>query len=984
MKVLIFLLVLSVTSFTYSKALTLNKFLFSTKYEYIEKSKLCPGGVTPDWAKKVIAADLAEAYIKNKLQSVDFPLYEFPNVTVIDSGFDVYNQQNNMHAVSFNSKAASRKTGKHYRDHDGHGTAVSGVIAAKDIGITHFLNLTSVRVTPPHAGGSVKNKHLNQAIKKACETSDIVNVSWGGLMDELGFLDPSRSSWYKTALAKGCLVFKSAGNSGYIHEYKKINLSNSNPLMTVGSTNHQNQVSLFSTSGMIYAPGEDVFTLLSHQHKYSKETYRKQCQNFSIPFAPISGTSFSSPISSGVAAQVLTILKLNEQVPSDPEQKISLIKRIMKASTLLNAEGHFSFRRINALAAVYIADQINSDNMNFSEEKLGNLISRHSLVSCEPFSCDEGDESNEQLNYCGQKYRHQIYTCSSDKIPKSSYLSLLSIQQKLGENKQNIFLSTLIPNELRKEDKFNQKVLQDLEANWQSNLKIENSKVVNEVKDFEEAIKLISLALKFDQQAFFTAKKLRELLNGAKYTFLNANNLFSDSTIHSKGRKIFSTVRDFYLKLSEDKVIEFLGTISTEKKGKYVYSHAINELEASLLIYLMKQKKDLSPIVRSTLEKKLKKMLSNFKQNKLLHSKYQYSFIRSNHKFFEELFDYYNISCLKEFKTIFGYEDLSIQFYCQYSEELSGAQKYNNSKKLYESRPDLYSELQKSIRIYLSSVYNKKPEKVENKDVDNVFKRIKKELDLTFMFNLFKHPDISDEEKAAVLKRRLVDQPSLELPYNLFSIAKTRSLLLKDQKFVGDYLDSLSSHIQSKITDQNIYYSYDLHYFNNNLEKLIFDSFTLNRSIFNFEKTLEVNSIHLKSLAERLVLLYKLESQTSFLKAQVDKFQKLNIGFVKERDRKNLRYGKPGYRESIDAQKKVYAKMILYRNKINSIDSFKGVFLKTISFFFNRKEEFEKVGQLEHYQKLFEPIRNDLLSKPGNFDHAMTLSISRFYNLDEV
>ena len=107
----------------------------------------------------------------------------FSNTAVIDSGFDGRSQLGSL-MVTPQLLKGYPEAGNEKIDPDGHGTAVSGMIAGKGVGFTKYVNLNIYRITKKFAGGSISSKNLTTSILNACKTSEIVNVSWGSSADE--------------------------------------------------------------------------------------------------------------------------------------------------------------------------------------------------------------------------------------------------------------------------------------------------------------------------------------------------------------------------------------------------------------------------------------------------------------------------------------------------------------------------------------------------------------------------------------------------------------------------------------------------------------------------------------------------------------------------------------------------------------------------------------------------------------------------------
>ncbi len=185
-----------------------------------------------------------------------------------------------------------------------HGTFVAGIIAANrnnDIGINGVatnVKIMALRVVPD---GDERDKDVALAIRYAVDNgADIINMSFGKtLSPEKRFVDDA----VKYAEEKGVLLVHSAGNDGSDNDSKRV-YPNCHYLdggfaknwITIGASakaRNKEIAAVFSNYGKesvdLFAPGVDIVSL------DTMNTYKKG-----------SGTSFSSPVVSGVAALVLT------------------------------------------------------------------------------------------------------------------------------------------------------------------------------------------------------------------------------------------------------------------------------------------------------------------------------------------------------------------------------------------------------------------------------------------------------------------------------------------------------------------------------------------------------------------------------------------------------------------------------------------------------------------------------------------------------
>jgi len=212
------------------------------------------------------------------------------------------------------------------------------------------------RVIPKGNKGSTSNDILRMAQYNACvDNADpdgiaVINLSWGGRLDEsqIEVDEITDKKFYEALAAKGCLIVKAAGNDNFRRD-RRDNLDDA--LLRVAAIDTSRELSWFSTVGEIAAPGSDTFVVTSQTLVQDPHRVRKPrlCEN-SPHQRFVNGTSFASPISAGIAAQVVRVLKFNKSfINMENGTRIKLVNRILHASTSLGA--------INGLRAVAIADQ---------------------------------------------------------------------------------------------------------------------------------------------------------------------------------------------------------------------------------------------------------------------------------------------------------------------------------------------------------------------------------------------------------------------------------------------------------------------------------------------------------------------------------------------------------------------------------------------------------------------------------------------------
>ncbi|OPY57924.1 MAG: Thermophilic serine proteinase precursor [Pelotomaculum sp. PtaU1.Bin035] len=206
-------------------------------------------------------------------------------VAVIDSGVDMNHPdlKNRIASGGYNFILNN----SYINDINGHGTEVSGVIAAEtnnNAGIAGVAGNLDIKILPLITADFRGNSFLTdllEAIDYAIEENvDVINISMGGT-------EPSNieKAAIQEAIKNGIVVVASAGNSGKsTYEYP----ASYDNVISVGSISESNIRSDFSNYNDkldLVAPGESIYTC-------EKGGNYDEC----------AGTSFSAPMVSGVAA----------------------------------------------------------------------------------------------------------------------------------------------------------------------------------------------------------------------------------------------------------------------------------------------------------------------------------------------------------------------------------------------------------------------------------------------------------------------------------------------------------------------------------------------------------------------------------------------------------------------------------------------------------------------------------------------------------
>jgi subtilisin family serine protease len=196
-------------------------------------------------------------------------------------------------------------------DYDGHGTMVSGIIAAswndKDgmAGVNPFARLMILKAI--NNFGHSRASYLAEAIAYAADNgARVINLSVGGKQItnvELAAID--------YAYSKGVVIVVAAGNDG--EDIRKYGIVGSDKVLTVASTGFDDQRVVFSNWGSVSvaAPGLDVLGLRARRTDLMlgiedvKYTPGSAYVGDDKRHYHASGTSFSAPLVSGLASLMI-------------------------------------------------------------------------------------------------------------------------------------------------------------------------------------------------------------------------------------------------------------------------------------------------------------------------------------------------------------------------------------------------------------------------------------------------------------------------------------------------------------------------------------------------------------------------------------------------------------------------------------------------------------------------------------------------------
>lgn len=189
-------------------------------------------------------------------------------------------------------------------DYKGHGTFVSGIIAAKTnnakgiAGINPGAVIMPLKVANVH--GELNSLNVYRAIYYAVNNgARVINISLGS--DGVSQLEQSAINY---AYLNGVFVAVASGNTNaYLPD---IGPASAKRAFAVGAIDFDGERSVISSSGpgnALLAPGEEIFSLRS-QDSFHKRSFKEGPNKY---YFRQSGTSFSTPMVSATAALMLSV-----------------------------------------------------------------------------------------------------------------------------------------------------------------------------------------------------------------------------------------------------------------------------------------------------------------------------------------------------------------------------------------------------------------------------------------------------------------------------------------------------------------------------------------------------------------------------------------------------------------------------------------------------------------------------------------------------
>ncbi len=204
---------------------------------------------TIPWGIHAIKADLTleENYNGNNV-----------NIAVLDTGCTKHPDLKVKGGISFVANTVS------YSDDNGHGTHVTGIIAAVNnrigvVGVSPKAEIYAVKVLDQNGCGTYSQ--VIDGIEWAIDNKiDIINMSFGGIEDSMALHD-----MIKEATNRGVLIVAAAGNNG-AGEETEVYPARYPEVLSVGAVDQSLQSASYSSTGNeidLVAPGSDVISTTS-------------------------------------------------------------------------------------------------------------------------------------------------------------------------------------------------------------------------------------------------------------------------------------------------------------------------------------------------------------------------------------------------------------------------------------------------------------------------------------------------------------------------------------------------------------------------------------------------------------------------------------------------------------------------------------------------------------------------------------------------
>lgn len=291
-------------------------------------------------------------------------------------------------------------------DDNGHGTAVAGVAAAQGndgIGVAGAAwNVSILPVKVMNSSGSGSYSAIANGITYAADRgAKIINLSLGGTSSSSTLQNAVSYAWNK-----GCVIIAAAGNNASSSTVYPAAYPN---VVAVSATTSSDTLASFSSYGSfvdLSAPGENITT------SWLNSSY-----------VTISGTSFSSPLTAGVAA-----LAISRNPALSNVQVASLLTANTDDLGAVGYDIYFGSGRLNAAKVVAAASLVDTTApvTAVTNPKDGASISGLKSVSVSVASSDGTGVTKAELYINGRLTASSSsgnfsYTWNTSRLPSGTY-----------------------------------------------------------------------------------------------------------------------------------------------------------------------------------------------------------------------------------------------------------------------------------------------------------------------------------------------------------------------------------------------------------------------------------------------------------------------------------------------------------------------------------------------------------------------------------
>ena len=257
-------------------------------------------------------------------------------IAVVDTGIDsTHPDLSNKTVPGFNLIDNNTNT----KDDHGHGTHVSGIAAGigdNNEGIAGLaMNCKIMPVKVLNASGQGSTLSVANGVKWAADNgAKVINMSLGSTMGSSALLDAIRY-----AVSKNVTIVVAMGNDGgNVKSYPAYYVNDEKSIVTVGSTDSNDERSYFSNYGSwitVAAPGTAILSTLPGYSVAMNSTGNK--------YGEASGTSMATPYVAGLAGLVIS-----QDTSLTPAQVKQIIQNGTDDLGTAGFDQYFGYGRINA------------------------------------------------------------------------------------------------------------------------------------------------------------------------------------------------------------------------------------------------------------------------------------------------------------------------------------------------------------------------------------------------------------------------------------------------------------------------------------------------------------------------------------------------------------------------------------------------------------------------------------------------------------